>query len=596
MIKTLKDNEHIRLRPEMYAGPKIPTKFKDFILTDNKIEYKEIEYIPALVKAINEIIDNSVDEAIKTDFKYSTNISVEITDFSIKIEDNGRGIPVKKNENGEYFPEMCWNRARSGSNFDDDKNRNSIGMNGVGSYITNVFSTKFIGITCDGKNTYKLVSKNGASDFTQSIKENNSKSFTKVEFFPDLEYFNIEKIDDIYKLIIKQRLINLSMSFSEINFKFNGKKINIPNFKKYISLFSDNYVIYEDEDYKFAILENESDDFKFFSYVNGLKIPDGGTHIDVIIKNIVDLIREKLVKKYKTIKPGDIKNKLMLVLFIKNFKNPKFNSQNKEKLTNSIKEVNNYYGNIDYKKIVAKILKTKEIIDPIIDIFKIKEEYLRRKELSKLTKKQRDFTDKYLPAINNKKYLLITEGESATGGLIGPLGRKECGFFEIRGKPLNVWNVSHSKFLQNEELKELFNVVKNENYEYIIFATDADLDGIHIRGLLIGFIQKYLEEYKNRVGILNTPVKVERKNRKILSWVYDLNDEINSKNEIIYKKGLGSWSQKDLELVIKKDGLENMIEIIEFDDIEIIDDWLNKDLADKRKDYIMKNDFSIAKL
>lgn len=599
MLRKLDDRTHILTRPTMYIGAVDLTSSNEYILTDNdKIEYQEIKIVPGFIKTINEIIDNSVDVAIKTNFKSSNEISIKMTDEFIEVQDNGTGIPVIKNSDGNYLAELAWGHARAGSNFDDDKNRTQIGMNGVGSFATNCFSTKFIGKTDDGKKCYTITFKDNAKTFAEKETESSGKTGVTVKFYPDLEKFGLKTIDETHMNVIKQRLINLSMTFPAITFKFNGKKININSFKKYVSLFNETFEIYETEDYKFAILPNESDDFKQFSYVNGLKIPDGGTHIDHIVFNVVTPIREKLIKKYSGIKPADIKNKLMIIAFLKNVKNTKFNSQTKEKITNSASEISSYFGDIDFVKITNKIIKTPAIIDPITEVYKIKEELKKRQELKSLDKVVKKIkSDKYYSAIEKKKYLFLVEGESALGGLMPVLGRKECGFYCLKGKPLNAYSAEQKKFTENKELTELYKIIQNESYDYIVKATDQDLDGFHIRGLLTGFFVKYLPELKGKIGMLQTPVIGIVKNDKLVNWHYSLNDEINLKSgeKSNYYKGLGSWDIEDLKQVIKTDGIEKMIDIIEFDDETIIEEWLGND-SEPRKKYILENNFSIAKL
>jgi DNA gyrase/topoisomerase IV subunit B len=597
-IRKLSDREHVQLRPAMYIGAVNTTKTNEYILEDGKIQYKEVSYVPGLIKIINEIIDNSVDVAIKSNFKDCDNISVNITNTTVEVQDNGCGIPVQKNEDGQELAELAWGHSRAGSNFDDDDNRTQIGMNGVGSFATNCFSSRFVGHTDDGKKKYTITFVDNAESFTDKVQKSSGTTGVNVKFWPDLEKFGLEAIDDIHMNVIKQRLINLSLSFPEITFKFNGKKINVNSFKKYIHLFNDNSEIYETEDYKFAILPNAEDDFRQFSYVNGLKIPDGGTHIDIISGRIVDGLRDKLKKKYKTIKPGDIKNKLMVIAFLKNVKNTKFNSQSKEKITNGTAEINEYFGDIPFDKIINSIFKNKEIIDPITEIWRIKEEFKRRAELkglSKTTKKIK--SDKYLPSIGVKKYLLLVEGESALGGLSPVLGRKECGYYVLKGKPLNAYSAPQSKFTQNKELSELYKIIQNENYQYIIYGTDQDLDGYHIRGLLTGFFVRYMPELKGRIGMLQTPVIAVSKKDKLTSWHYNMNADVKVKagEKSDYKKGLGSWDIEDLKEVVKVDGLKQMINIIDFNNEEIIDDWLGPD-SEPRKNYILDNNFSIAKL
>ena len=598
MIRKLSDREHIISRPSMYIGAVDLTKVNEYIFEDSSIVYKEVQYVPGLIKIINEIIDNSVDVAIKTNFKSSNEISIKMSDNEVQVQDNGTGIPVKKNPDGHYLPELCWTNARAGSNFDDDKNRTQIGMNGVGSYATACFSKKFVGHTDDGINSYTITIKNNAESFTEKI-ESTKEQGTIVKFQPDLEKFGLSSIDETHQNIIRQRLINLSMSFPEITFKFNGKKINVNSFKKYISLFNDASEIYETEDYRFAILPSSDDDFRQFSYVNGLKIPDGGTHIEIITTNVVNRLRDKLVKKYKSIKPGDIKNKLMVIAFLKNVKNTKFNSQSKEKITNGTAEINEYFGEIPFDSIVNKIFKNSAIIEPITEVYRIKEEFKKRQELKELNKTVKKIkSDKYLPSIGTKKYLLLVEGESALGGLSPVLGRKECGYYTLKGKPLNAYSAPQKKFTENKELSELYKIIQNENYEYVIYATDQDLDGFHIRGLLTGFFIKYLPELKGKIGMLNTPVIGIKKNNKLVKWFYSLNDDVKLQSGEVskYYKGLGSHKMDDLKHIIKTDGLENMIERFEFDNDEIIDDWLSDEKSDKRKEYIMANNFSINKI
>jgi len=598
MIKKLTEREHIIQRPSMYIGAVDLTKSEEYILEDGKIQHKEVAFVPGLIKIINEIIDNSVDVAIKSDFKSSKSISVKMTKDMIEVQDDGTGIQVKKNPDGHQLAELAWGHARAGSNFDDDENRTQIGMNGVGSFATNCFSKKFIGTTDDGKKSYQITFSDNAETFKEKISKTSGKTGVKVMFYPDLKRFGLKEIDETHVNIIKQRLINLSMSFPKITFKFNGKKINVNSFKKYVSLFGDDFELYETEDYKFAFLPNHEDDFRQFSYVNGLKIPDGGTHVDALVHGVVSRLRDRLAKKYKTIKPGDIKNKLMLVAFLKNVKNTKFNSQSKEKITNSTAEINDYFGEIPYDNLVFKMFKNPAIVDPITEVYRIKEELKRRQELKGLKKTTKKIkSEKYLPSIGKKKYLIITEGASATGGLSPVLGRKECGYYELKGKPLNSYTAEQKKFTANKELTELYKVVQNEGYEYIIFGTDQDLDGYHIRGLLVGFFMKYLPEFKDNIGILQTPVIGIKKSKKLVRWIYSLKDDMKLKSGETskYYKGLGSWKESDLKEIVKKDGLSKMIDFLEFDNDDIIDEWLGND-SEPRKKYILANDFSIAKL
>ena len=463
-IKKKSHREHILERPNMYIGASNEVETEEYILSDNRIQKQTVKCIPGLLKIINEIIDNSVDIAIKTGFKGCNQVSVKMTDTEVIVEDNGPGIAVTKNADNEYLPLVCWGYAMAGSNFDNDPERKNLGLNGLGAYCTNVWSTEFTGISDDGNKRYTVKFKDNAKTFKESVTESKAKGVT-VKFKPDLERFGISKLNEVHKNLIFQRLLNLSLCFPEIQFKFNSKTVKTKNFRNYVELFSGSFEVFQGDNFSFAVIPSPTDEFQSFSYVNGLNIRDGGTHVDVIINNIVGIMRESLCKKYKTLKPADIKNRLMLVGVFTDFKNPKFNSQTKEKLTNSVSEVNQYLGEIDYQALAKKILKNKQITDPIVEVFKIKEELKNRQELKTLNKPKKIKDEHYLPATKESKYICILEGLSAQNGVVPAFGREEFSYYCLRGKPLNVWTASQSKFTANKELSTLYKILKSTGTE-----------------------------------------------------------------------------------------------------------------------------------
>lgn len=466
-IEVLDEREHILHRSQMYLGSLSEETSKEFILENNKIIQTDIRYIPALFKIINEIIDNVFDIAIKTEFKICDTLNVTISDTCVEVSDNGTGIPVKKcyNKNTkkeEYMPFTAWGHAMSGSNFNKDST--SIGSFGVGSFCVNVWSVQFTGISDDGINRYEVTFRNNASEFTEKVSKSKKRGVT-VKFYPDLVRFGIDRLNENYIRLVEQRLMNMSICFPKMNIKFNGKAVKTRNFKSYIEMFSDSCEVIQTEKYSFAVMPSPSDEFQSFSYLNGLNIKDGGTHIDVIANAVVNLLRESLVKKYKTLKPADIKNKLMIAGIFTGFINPKFNSQTKEKLTNSVSEVNQYLGDVDYQGLAKKILKNQAIISPVIEVFKIKEELKNRQELKSLNKTKKIRDEHYLPAVKNNKYIFVVEGFSALQGVSPAFGRDEIGYYCLRGKPLNVWTASQSKFTANKELSTLYKIIKSSGTE-----------------------------------------------------------------------------------------------------------------------------------
>jgi DNA gyrase/topoisomerase IV subunit B len=598
-FKELSDKDWLLLRPQNIIGSVQEIKQSGFNLKNGKFQYEDYYIVPALLKIINEIIDNSVDVFIKSEGKFATKIDITMTDITVKVKDNGSGIPVKK-QGGVYIPEMAWGRPRAGTNFDDKKNVGSLGMNGVGSYATAVFSKEFIGTTCDGSN--KMVVK-----FTNNLEKKEISAPTKckvrgttVEFKPDLARFGLSKITEIYKNAIKQRLMHIAYSYQEITFKFNGEVIKSDP-KSYFSKFGDNVTLFQGKNFSVAFLPNATDDFRFFSYINGLYASKGGTQIDYFLDKTLPLIRQKIARKYKDIKNGDIKNKITMIVIFKGFKEPKYDSQSKEMFTSPASKITEHIGKIDFEKWGDVLYKNKAIIDDVIEIYKIKEAYKEKKELEKLKGvKKKIKSEKYYPPTEKRKYLMICEGASASGGLMPALGRKEVGYYELKGKPLNAYDKSQQKFRANKELSELYQIILTEGYEYAIFATDQDLDGFTIRGLLIGFFNKYLPNYltDGQVGMLQTPIMAELKNDMPVKWVYDLDKSDTLSGHIKYFKGLGSWTEKGLKSVVKKDGLSKMIEFLEWDENaqETIDAWLNSKRADDRKEMIMSNNFDLIKL
>lgn len=409
-IKELNDTEWLLLRPQNIIGSTQEIKQTGFILKGSKFVYEDYYIVPGLLKIINEIIDNSVDVFIKSEGKSATKIDVTITDITVKVKDNGYGIPVEKNKNGKYIPEIAWGRPRAGSNFDDKNHQAQLGANGVGSYATAVFSKEFIGTTCDGKNKLVVKFKDNLEKVEVSKPVPCKMKGTLVEFKPDLTRFGLTKITETYKNAIKQRLMHIAYSYPGITFRFNNEVIKSDP-KSYFSKFGDNVTLFQGKNFSVAFLPNDSDDFVFFSYINGLYTPEGGTQIDYFLDKVIPPIKDKIAKKYKSIKNGDIKNKLKMIVIFKDFKEPKFNSQTKERFTSPYSKISDHIGKVDFNKWGDILYKNKAIINDIIEIYKIKEAFKEKKELEKLKDtKKRVKSDKYTPPTKKRKYLMICEG------------------------------------------------------------------------------------------------------------------------------------------------------------------------------------------
>lgn len=622
-FQALSGRDQILKRPQMWIGSMDTLTREMFIINEDNIERKEIGFIPAFKKIIDEILDNSLDVLIET--KNATgNIKVKITEESVYIEDDGPGIPVIKHKLSEeekkslpaeeaekiansYIPEIAWTRLFSGTNFNDSDDKHTIGAHGLGSKCTSIFSTKFVGKTDDGKKSCVVKSLNNLEVTSCKTSNSSGKTGTTVEFYPDLPRFKMKKIDQVYFDLLYQRLLCLSITFPNIKFTFNGKRISV-NDKKFLKMFSENIETFVFDKGFIGVFPNESDEFSFFTYVNGIHLNRGGNHIDYIAQQLVAPIRSKLERKYKTIKPADIKNKLSVVCFFRDFANPKFDSQTKETLTNSPSEISNYLSDsINFEDAAKKILKNESIINPIVDTFKIKEELKSRQEL-RAAKKIKIKSDKYLSSTGDKKYLLLVEGLSARAGLSGALGRNGFAYYAGRGVPLNAYDATTQKVTANEELKDIVNILeldlfskdsdKTISFDKIVIATDADIDGDFITSQYIGWFVKFAPNLFNegKIAKLRTPLVILKDNKnKPVKYFYSLNEfkEFETSNnlskyKIEYLKGLGSWDKDAFIKLFDENGFEYYLQDLQLDELgkQYVNDWLSGKEADKRKQYL----------
>lgn len=615
-FKVLNDREHILQRSGLYIGSTALNLKEEHIWNNDSLQYQKIEYVPALLKITNEIIDNAVDDAIRSGMNNDNTISVTVEHDSVEVKDNGSGIPVEFDDmHKEYYPVMAWGRSKAGSNFDDDETRNTIGLNGVGSFATNCFSTKFTGKTCDGKSSITCKWTNNAEDIKTNVqsKLKNPETGTMVKFSPDFSRFDVDEFDEVHQNLIFQRIVELSISYPEIKFRFNSKVIRL-NFKKLIGSYISNNYIYEDQDISLAFCPQPGS-FNFYGCVNGIRLYDAGGHIEYIKDQLSDNLRQKLLKKYPNLRKSDIVNNIFIGCFLRNFDNPAFDSQTKTRLTNSRKEVAEFFKNVDFNSIADKIAKKKEIIEPILEFHEWRA-HKKEKDYIKQQQKKKIKCEGYLPPIGDNKYLFLCEGYSASSSLSNSIGRQGIGYFSMRGVPLNVLDKTDAKVIKNKEIFHILKILdisltdenKDMNFENVTLATDYDLDGIHIRGLLIGFFYKYCPEIlkSGRVSILNTPiVTFKDKSGNIVESFYSLNDYNKTvksepkkfkKYEQKYYKGLGSWKDSELKQLVRENGLDKMIELVEYKpekDVEYIKNWLESANADIRKEYIKQNSFNI---
>ena len=607
-IKKLSDREHIVHRPSMYIGSvsneQHETAVFENVFEEPKLQTKQLTYAPGLIKIINEVIDNSVDVIIKTG-KGST-IKVKLSEDKVEVQDDSTGFPmpekfkklardggVAKREIFEDLPVViALGNARAGSNFNDEDNLGQMGTNGVGAFATNCFSKRFVCVTKTQDTTTKVEWRDNALLHGCNIEYKKSEPGTNITFWPDLAKFSLAEISEDVRDVIRTRLVVLSLTYPDIKFYFDGKRIKTP--KKIASLFTTEetpYVEHSTDNYQVLVIAN-SEKTSHFSVVNGLNTPDGGSHIDLILQEIVKELSET---KGLNCTRADVLNTLQIVFIGRGWKNLRFNSQTKEKITNSTKETREYLG--DLNSLVQKVKKSKQIKDFIKATTQARELRVEKKAI-KDAKKTKIKSDKFLDAQGDREILMLVEGDSAMGGLVPALGRKGIAYYALKGKPLNAYKSSAQKVAANKELSELLAIIHQNDFKSLVISSDMDPDGAHVAGLLMGFICKFLPEYKDKLYRLHTPVKGAMKDGKLVRWTFDLEGSIDIKpgESLMYFKGLGTLDPSDIEAIVKDGGLDSILYRMNLDVEgfeEAMEAWLGDD-ADTRKRLILANDFNIA--
>jgi DNA gyrase/topoisomerase IV subunit B len=600
-FRILTARQHVRERIGMYMGSSSKEEIERFVLG----EWKKATYVPALSKMVDEILDNAIDEAIRTQFKYANKINVSIDGDKVIVTDNGRGIPqdeVFDEQTGQKIlrPVAAWTKVNAGTSFDDE--RVTIGTNGVGSAATNFLSTKFIGKTWQNGKLIEVQCKDGAEKTDVKEKQRDGNG-TEVAFIADFGLFEVDSMGELDTVaLIEDRLISLQMAFPEIAFSFNKRRIKVTDLKKYAALYSESCVIEKSSDLSFFFAPSE-DGFRTNSYVNGVNTRQGGNYVDFVVNNVVDELVSMIKRKHKVeVAKTTIKGGLTFIKFARNFTNPKFDSQTKERLTNP-------YGNIkdhiekaevkDFATLARKIMNTPDIIDPIIEAQLAKKIAADKRAATLAQKKLRKAkVAKHISANRDDATLKIVEGDSAMGFLLKVRDPNKVGAYPLRGVIMNTWDMAPANVLKNKELSELVAVlgldinnpdsVDDMTYRNIATLTDADHDGIgHISPLLIAFFYKFWPRllHEKRVKITRTPIMISTKGTEI-KWFYTYEEANEFKADNAgwkhrYIKGLGSLQEEEYDSIIN----DPVYDTVTVDDASIFQMMFGND-SQLRKEYM----------
>ena len=608
-FKKLDDISHVILRPGMYIGSIKPHTANKWIVEEGKMTQREITYNPGFLKIFDEIVTNSVDESKREGSKLNTvKIDLDRKTNKVTIWDNG-GIPVVKNtEHDEWIPEMVFSNLKAGSNFDDSEERSWAGTNGVGSTLTNIYSKEFNISTCDGKNSFKQTFSNNMRERTQPIIKKAKANHTEISYITDLEKFGLTEIDDDHYKMIEKRIYDIAACNTGLKIYFNGDLININSFEDYIKLYTQEYFheFKKDKTWSLGIALSQNG-FQQVSFANTTETYDGGTHVDYVMNQIIVSLREFFLKKHKVdIKPSELKQHMFLFLDATVI-NPSFSSQTKEKLITEVKEFGTTFE--VSPKLIQSILKS-EIVNSILD-------WIQQKKNAEDSKLQRDLNKKLTKIKVEKlidakgkdrwKYSIgLFEGDSAISAFRKYRTPETMGAFALKGKFVNVSEITNQKLVQNDEAVNLMASiglklgqpidVKNLRYGRVLIFTDADMDGNAISALLINFFYKYWPDMFERKMIykVETPIvvaipKAKAKNKVLFYTQNEYNTWAEQNDlkqfEIKYKKGLAALVDDEYDDIINRPRLT----LITKDEASkgSLETWFGKS-ADLRKNELLK--------
>ena len=539
-IQHLEGLEHIRLRPGMYIGS----------LGDGSNENDGIYIL------LKEGIDNSVDEFSQG---FGSKIDIEIKDGRVKIRDYGRGIPLGKLED-------CVSNVNTGAKYNSNVFKQAIGMNGVGIKATNALSSYFRAASIrDGNMAVVEFSKGEKISGKTGSAKPGVPNGTYLEFEPDTELFGKYSFNMEY---VEKRLWNYAYLNPGLLLKCNGQEYVSENGiqdllihemdgegKALYKIFS-----YKGENLEFVLTHTNSLDKYVYSFVNGQSTEDGGTHVTSFLDGVTKGVNSFFKKEYDQ---KDVCGGLICALKI-GLDNPMFTSQTKNKLGNVeirtpiIKEVQLAVDDwLRHNPDVAGALEEKIIKNQKArnEINSVTEKQIRDAEKSVMLKIQKLKDCRYHLQDGPKganSMIFITEGDSATGSMVGSRDVSYQAIFSLKGKPENMYGRKKSALFENEELKNLtFSLgvqkdIEGLRYDKIIIATDADNDGFHIRNLVMTYLLLFFEELvlTGHVYILETPLfRVRNKTKTVYCYSEESRDKevakMGKSAEVTRFKGLG---------------------------------------------------------
>lgn len=600
-IKTLDWKEHIRKRPGMYIG-----KLGDGSHSDDGI------YV-----ILKEVIDNSIDEFA---MGFGKQIVVNITDDgTVEVRDYGRGIPL------ESVVDVS-SKMNTGAKYDSDAFKKSVGLNGVGMKATNALSTYFEISSCRNGEKKKVCYSRGEITDDCPICPTDEENGTYVKFVPDKDIFLNYKYNDEF---VETMMKNYSFLNTGLTIVYNGRRIHSRN--GLVDLLRENmtndplYPImhFTGTDIEVVITHANQYGEEYYSFVNGQHTTQGGTHLSAFRETVSRTIKEFYGKNFEY---SDIRNGMVAAISIK-VQEPVFESQTKTKLGSRDMSPD---GALTVAKFIGDFIKREldnylhiESQTAEIMLHKIQESEKERKAIAGVTKQTRERAKK--ASLNNKKLrdcrvhycdakgdrrddtsLFITEGLSATGTITKVRNVETQAVFSLRGKPLNTFGKSQKDIKANEEFYlldaalDIADGIENLRYNKVIIATDADVDGMHIRLLMITYFLQFYPDLvkKGHVYILQTPLfRVRNKNtsrgkKKVKDetyYCYTDDERVTAINrlgknaEITRFKGLGEISADEFKDFIGPDMRLDQVKLRKEDSVkEMLEFYMGKNTMERQ--------------
>ena len=593
-IRTLEWREHIRLRPGMYIG-----KLGDGSSQDDGI------YV-----LLKEVMDNAIDEYM---MGYGKKVDVSINGREVRVRDYGRGIPL-----GKVIDAVS--RMNTGAKYDSKAFKKSVGLNGVGVKAVNALSSVFIIRSIRDGQIKVIEFEHGLTIKDQPLKTTDEENGCEVIFQPDENMFGnyfymSEYVDSLLKNYV---YLNAGLVIN-----FNGNKFLSRN--GLADLLNDNMdkeglyplIHLKGEDIELAFTHGLQYGEEVHSFVNGQNTTQGGTHLIAFREAIVKTIREFYKKDYD---PADIRSSIIAAISIK-VEEPIFESQTKTKLGSKDmgpggSSIRNFINEFIKKQLDDYLHKNPETARILLK--KIQDSEKERKAISSIQKLARDRAKKV--SLHNKKLrdcrihynsgdpkklestIFITEGDSASGSITKSRNVETQAVFSLRGKPLNSFGLTKKIVYENEEfnlLQAALNIedgIENLRYNNVVIATDADVDGMHIRLLLLTFFLQFFPDLvrKGHVYILQTPLFRVR-NKKETRYCYSPDEKskaigaLGPNPEITRFKGLGEISPDEFGNFIGKDIRLEPVRMRRADAINSYLEFYMGKNTQERQDFIIEN-------